>query len=133
MADDDLIALAAKDAEIERWRRLYGELEHDVEQQLGRLLGFPPYPEDWGTADVCVGDHVPESLLAAVCAEVERLRAELAAVHRMVWGYADRCAVSGGLVAGEAVAWELRQIAGTSPAREAAEPRPAVHHDPEAT
>lgn len=53
------------------WRALYFYLANEVEQVLGKALGYPKYSEDQknfpGTTEadgVCTGDHVPESLLA---------------------------------------------------------------------
>ncbi len=53
------------------WKALYFELCDEVEQVLGKALGYPYYKDDQenfpgATEDsgVCVGDHVPESLLA---------------------------------------------------------------------
>lgn len=52
------------------WRKMYYDLANAVEQVLGKALGYPMYSSDQknfpGTTDkdgVCVGEHVPESLL----------------------------------------------------------------------
>ena len=53
------------------WRKAYFKLADEVEQTLGKALGYPWYKDDHKNfpgateADgVCIGDHVPESLLA---------------------------------------------------------------------
>jgi len=53
------------------WKTLYLKLADKVEQILGKALGYPWYKDDQknfpGATEkdgVCVGDHVPESILA---------------------------------------------------------------------
>lgn len=60
------------------WRKLYFELSTEVEQVLGKALYYPYYSEDQknfpgSTKEdgVCVGDHVPESLLDAASKFIE--------------------------------------------------------------
>src|ERR1700686_5062311 len=60
----------AKGAVAAFWRKMYYDLSNEVEQVLGKALGYPKYSDDQknfpGTTEkdgVCVGEHVPESLL----------------------------------------------------------------------
>jgi hypothetical protein len=71
--------LAEARAEVQRWQRAYGDLANQVEQRIAELFPdqFPRFPGDSGTDDRCVGDQVPESLVEMVCAEVQRLRANV--------------------------------------------------------
>lgn len=46
-------------AEIERLRNACARQNYDIEQTLGRALGYPRF-------DVCVGDHVAETLAAEI-------------------------------------------------------------------
>lgn len=70
-------ALREEWAEIERLRQAHARWNYGIEQTLGRALGYPRFADDpvnWPEAaaenspDVCVGDHVAETL-AAVIAE----------------------------------------------------------------
>lgn len=68
-------------AEVERLRHAAATTAHDVEQTLGRALRYPPYgpdmfPDGVPNGDVCVGDHVPESLADEAADLIERLRAD---------------------------------------------------------
>ena len=61
------------------WRKLYFDLANEVEQTLGKALGYPYYSDDQknfpGTTEadgVCVGDHVPESLLAEAASKLKK-------------------------------------------------------------
>ena len=60
-----------KQLTVSFWRDAYFELAREVEQVLGKALGYPYYAADQknfpGTVlsdGVCTGDNVPESLLA---------------------------------------------------------------------
>jgi len=64
------------------WKYQYYRLRDEVEQVLGKALGYPWYKDDQknfpGTtvADgVCVGDHVPESLLDEAARRILGVRA----------------------------------------------------------
>jgi predicted DNA-binding protein (MmcQ/YjbR family) len=61
----------------------YRQMIIEVEQVLGRALGYPLYADDQknfpGTTEadgVCVGDHVPASLADEAAREIARLRTE---------------------------------------------------------
>lgn len=83
--------ITALRAEVERLRSAHTNLQHDIQQTLGRALGYPWFKNDQknfpGSTEadgVCVGDHVAESLadeaadkIAALRAENEKLRAAL--------------------------------------------------------
>lgn len=63
--------MLAKDRGTSFWRKLYFDLSEEVDQVLGKALGYPWYYWDQknfpGTTPkdgVCTGEHVPESLLA---------------------------------------------------------------------
>lgn len=65
------------------WKQLYYELAREVEQVLGQALGYPWYKDDQknfpGSTEkdgVCVGDHVPESLLAEASNYIQKLEIE---------------------------------------------------------
>jgi len=48
-----------KEEVLEAWIRS----DHEIDQILGKALGYPTYPDDWNAGDsVCTGDHVPASL-----------------------------------------------------------------------
>src|SRR6202795_2217532 len=60
------------------WRKLYFDLANEVEQVLGKALGYPKYSDDQknfpGTTEadgVCVGEHVPESLLSEAAGKLK--------------------------------------------------------------
>jgi hypothetical protein len=66
---------------------------HEVDQTLGRALGYPEYAPDMGApeGDVCTGDHVPETLameaagkIRELTAERDRLRVALANIREAV-------------------------------------------------
>ena len=72
-------------AETERLREGIARESRDVEQPLGKALGYPWYKDDQknfpdaSEADgVCVGEHTPASIAAEAASEIERLRGELA-------------------------------------------------------
>lgn len=81
-------ALAEAEAEIARLRAAAQQvLAHvddvcdDVEQVLGKALGYPPaYPDASEVDDgrVCVGEHTPATLAREAATEITRLRAALA-------------------------------------------------------
>jgi polyhydroxyalkanoate synthesis regulator phasin len=61
----------------------YRQMVIEVEQILGRALGYPLYADDQknfpGTTEadgVCVGEHVPASLADEAAGEIARLRTE---------------------------------------------------------
>lgn len=62
--------VAEQDAEIERLRNARVQQAREVEQTLGRALGFPRYADDPANfpghdpndPSVCVGEHVAETL-----------------------------------------------------------------------
>lgn len=60
------------------WRDLYFKLANEVEQVLGKALSYPKYVDDQknfpGAKEedgVCVGEHVPESILAEAANFIE--------------------------------------------------------------
>lgn len=57
-------AAEARVEELERRERGLISECNEVEQILGRALGYPPYPEDGPgpPGDICVGEHVPVSI-----------------------------------------------------------------------
>lgn len=62
-------ALEAQAGEIERLRKVCIQTEHEVQQILGKALGYPWFKDDQrnfpGTTEehgVCVGDHVAATL-----------------------------------------------------------------------
>lgn len=75
------VAAEAAD-EIERLRAWYTRMCNEIEQVLGKALGFPPFPDDWPGAEgqVCVGDHVPESLAAMIARRLAAAEAVIGAV-----------------------------------------------------
>lgn len=58
------------------WEKLYLELCYEVTQVLGKALGYPlEGPEVGGDyTTVCVGDHVPESILAEAANRIRSLQ-----------------------------------------------------------
>lgn len=62
----------------ERAAKIMMYANNEMEQMIARLYPdeFPSYPEDWNTSDLCVGEHVPESLLDKLINEVLELRAK---------------------------------------------------------
>ena len=66
--------------EVERLKDAIIKQSHDIEQTLGRVLGYPWYKDDRKNfpdateADgVCVGEHVPESLALEAANKIKRL------------------------------------------------------------
>lgn len=56
--------------------------QHEIEQMVANVFPdeFPLYPEDWPgepSGVRCVGDHVPESLVAMACEEIQQLRKQV--------------------------------------------------------
>jgi hypothetical protein len=73
----DLLDRAA--AELMRLRGALVRQGHEIEQTLGRALGYPPLCPGEGTVDhgqVCVGEHTAESLAAEAAETISRLRGE---------------------------------------------------------
>ena len=78
--------------EIERLRKEidgYAKECREVENALGAALGFPRYCDDKKNFPhatekdgYCVGEHLPGTLAQAAAAEIERLRAALAAERK---------------------------------------------------
>ena len=61
-------------AEVERLRwenRKYAQMIRETEQILGVALGYLPYPADWETDAVCIGEHTVVTLAMEAA---ERLR-----------------------------------------------------------
>jgi hypothetical protein len=74
----------ALEAENTRLKDAYHRSAAEIDQTLGRALGYPRYCDDQknfpGTTDadgVCTGDHVPESLAAEAANLITRLKGEL--------------------------------------------------------
>lgn len=72
-------------AEIERLKTACSAQQNEIQQILGKALGYPRYCDDQANfpnateADgVCVGEHVAESLASEVAAELTALRERLA-------------------------------------------------------
>src|ERR1700675_4130095 len=60
------------------WRKLYFDLANEVEQVLGKALGYPRYSDDQknfpGTTEadgVCVGENVPDFLLSEAAGKLK--------------------------------------------------------------
>jgi hypothetical protein len=84
---DESWRIAELEAEVKRLRHAIIRSTHEIEQTLGKALGYPEYDETVCSdgnpnGDVCVGCEVPETLalqaaerIASLTAEVERFRA----------------------------------------------------------
>lgn len=78
---------ALRQGETERLRRQadgYARECHEVEQALGKALGYPWYKDDpdifpgaTGEDGVCTGVHTPAGIAAEAAGEIGRLRADL--------------------------------------------------------
>jgi DNA repair exonuclease SbcCD ATPase subunit len=84
-------SLAAKQEEIERLKNAYSKSADEVEQSLGKALGYPWFKDDQKNfpgatkADgVCVGDHVPESIADEAAKRITDLQEENAALRAEV-------------------------------------------------
>lgn len=73
--------LAEKDDELSRLRESHIWACHEVEQILGKALGYPWYKDDQknfpGTTEadgVCFGEHVPETLAQEAAQKIRTLR-----------------------------------------------------------
>jgi hypothetical protein len=69
----------AAEAEVARLRAALLGQNHEIEQTLGKALGYPPLYPDASPVDdgqACVGDHVAETLALEAADLIERLRAE---------------------------------------------------------
>jgi len=71
-----------KDA-YDNLRKLVTKTDREIEQVLGKVLGYPLYANDKNTFPnatesdgVCVGDHVPETLAVEAARKIEELRLE---------------------------------------------------------
>lgn len=74
-----------------RFEAGYYQMAQEVEQSLGKALGYPElYPAASAVDDgtVCVGDHVPESLAEEAAETIEKLRkqAEIGLSYRDLAG-----------------------------------------------
>jgi hypothetical protein len=94
--DAEFMAHARADipALIAEVRTLRGKIDgydrecHEVEQTLGKVLGYPWYkdsldvfPDATEAEGVCTGEHVPASIAAEAAGVILRLRAENAALR----------------------------------------------------
>jgi len=73
--------LAEKDAEIARLKDACIKQSHDIEQTLGKALGYPWYKDDQknfpGTTEadgVCTGEHVAESIAMEAATQIATLK-----------------------------------------------------------
>lgn len=57
---------------VERILALEAECD-EVEQRLGRALGYPAYPEGTPDEGVCVGEHTPGTIAHAAASRIEEL------------------------------------------------------------
>jgi hypothetical protein len=67
----------AAEAEVARLRDALARQNHEIEQTLGKALGYPPLYPDVSPVDdgqVCVGDHVAETLALEAADRITRLR-----------------------------------------------------------
>lgn len=90
-------ALAEVSAERDRIFRAHATVGHEVEQTLGKALGYPVmgpelFEDGQPTGEVCVGDHVPQTLAAEaadrigdVTAERDRLRDASTELAEIAW------------------------------------------------
>jgi hypothetical protein len=70
--------IAAQAAEIERLKGACVKQNHEIEQTLGKALGYPPFPAEFDAGDqVCVGEHVAESLADEAAKKLAALRSQL--------------------------------------------------------
>lgn len=84
-------------ADRDRLRQSYGRTCHEVEQRLGKALGYPAmgqelFEDGRPNGDVCVGDHVPETLAAEAAERIAGLEADrgrLQAILGELWLYTD--------------------------------------------
>ena len=77
-------------------RAAISKSQDDIEQTLGRALGYPWFKDDQknfpGATDadgVCVGDHVAESLAMEAASKISDLRAQLEAARKDAVPVAD--------------------------------------------
>ncbi len=66
--------------DLSYWIKLYYDLATEVDQVLGKALGYPWYKDDQknfpgttGEDGVCTGEHVPESLLAEAAKGLKKI------------------------------------------------------------
>jgi len=78
-------------ASEKKHRDTYYKTAHEVEQRLGKALGYPWYKDDLQNfpdateADgVCVGDHVPESIAAAAANRIRKLEEQVKCLQRQL-------------------------------------------------
>lgn len=67
----------AKDAEIERLTIAYRKSKEEIEQDLGKALGYPAYDEsvmEVPDGSVCIGENCAESLAAEAARTIRELR-----------------------------------------------------------
>ena len=93
------LELTALRAEVERLRSAHTNLQHDIQQTLGRALGYPWFKNDQknfpGSTEadgVCVGDHVAESLADEAADKIAALRAALSTARATALEEAARVA-----------------------------------------
>lgn len=96
--NNTLHALAERDRQL-------ADKQHEIEQILGKALGYPVIhvdaegsvvaegsPGAVGTGDICVGDNVPASLATEAADKIERLTAALAAAEGLAATAEATCA-----------------------------------------
>lgn len=100
-----------RDAEIARLRHACSKQDHEIQQVLGKALGFPRYcddkqafPDATEADGVCTGEHTAETLADMAAARIQRLTEQSerrrALLEEIQWagkGYnADTCPKCGG-------------------------------------
>lgn len=69
--------------EYQRLKKAIIEMTHEIEQTLGKALDYPPlYPHVSNVDDgqVCVGEHIPETLAEEAAERIAKLQHELEAL-----------------------------------------------------
>lgn len=72
--------LASQAAEIERLKEGYGRELNEVEQHLGKALGYPelyPHVSDVDDGTVCIGEHVAGTIAHEAANRIIKQRAEI--------------------------------------------------------
>lgn len=82
LLSDLLAALADAERERGHYRDAGIRTFHEVEQVLGKALGYPSYgpemfPDGKPNGSVCVGEHVPESLADEAAARIKKLEQQI--------------------------------------------------------
>lgn len=83
-----LEALDAAEARIEALEQACAGHENEIEQTLGKALGYPEYPEP-GSGWVCVGEHVAATLAMEAANKIGKLEAEAGRLRTALEIYAD--------------------------------------------